>query len=41
MDEYTSWKASQAYPWEESVRKTVKRLRQREEALAEMEKRND
>ena len=41
MDAYTSRKASQAYPWAESVRKTVKRLRQREEALEELRSRYD
>lgn len=32
-DEYTTWKASQSRPWEESVRKTVGRMRQREAAI--------
>lgn len=41
IDEYTSWKASQAYPWAESVRKTVKRLKQREDALDELRGRYD
>ena len=32
-DEYTAWKASQARPWAESVRKASARLAQREAAL--------
>lgn len=40
-DEYTAWKASQARPWAESVRKTVGRLRQREAALEELTARYD
>ena len=38
-DEYTAWKASQARPWAESVRKAVCRLRQREAALEELSSR--
>ena len=40
-DEYTAWKASQARPWAESVRKAVCRLRQREAALEELSSRYD
>lgn len=40
-DEYTAWKASQARPWAESVRKAVCRLRQREAALEEVAARYD
>ncbi len=40
-DEYTAWKASQARPWAESVRRTVVRLRQREAALEELTERYD
>lgn len=40
-DEYTAWKASQARPLAESVRKTVGRLRQREAALEELASRYD
>ena len=40
-NEYTEWKASQARPWAESVRKTVGRLRQREAALEELTARYD
>ena len=40
-DEYTAWKASQARPWAESVRRTVVRLRQREAALVELTERYD
>lgn len=40
-DEYTAWKASQARPWAENVRRTVVRLRQREAALEELTERYD
>lgn len=40
-DEYTAWKASQARPWAENVRKAVARLKQREEALQELMERYD
>lgn len=39
--EYETWKASQAYPWAESVRKTMKRLMEREAALDELRSRYD
>lgn len=39
--EYEAWKASQAYPWAESVRKTTKRLMEREAALDELRSRYD
>lgn len=40
-DEYTAWKASQARPWAESVRKASARLAQREAALEELASRYD
>lgn len=40
-DEYTAWKASQARPWAENVRRTVARLKQREAALQELAERYD
>lgn len=39
--EYDAWKASQAYPWAESVRKTMRRLEEREAALDELRSRYD
>lgn len=41
IDEYTSWKASQAEPWAKSVRKTSQRLAEREESLKELRSRYD
>lgn len=41
IDDYTSWKASQARPWAEEVRNAVIRLEERERALDELRERAD